>query len=52
LLDANNQRQDIASGFYALAYDLSGAGIEGLSGTVISYRGTNFDYGDSIAALH
>jgi hypothetical protein len=28
-----------ASGFYALAYDVSGAGIAGLTGTVISYRG-------------
>ena len=32
-----------AAGFYALAYDLSSAGIDGLSGTVISYRGTNFN---------
>jgi hypothetical protein len=32
-----------SAGFYALAYDLTGAGIAGLSGTVISYRGTNFN---------
>jgi hypothetical protein len=30
-----------ATGFYALAYDVSGAGIEGLTGTVIAYRGTD-----------
>jgi hypothetical protein len=30
-----------AAGFYAIAYDVSQAGISGLSGTVISYRGTD-----------
>lgn len=29
------------AGFYAIAYDVSGAGIDGLTGTVISYRGTD-----------
>lgn len=29
-----------AAGFYAIAYNVSG--VDGLSGTVISYRGTNF----------
>jgi hypothetical protein len=32
-----------ASGFYAIAYDVSQANIAGLSGTVIAYRGTNFN---------
>lgn len=32
-------RIDVRSGFYAIAYDVSG--VEGLSGTVISYRGTD-----------
>ncbi|HEX8263300.1 MAG TPA: hypothetical protein VF547_10550, partial [Allosphingosinicella sp.] len=31
-------------GFYASAYDVDGAGIDGLVGTVISYRGTNFNF--------
>jgi hypothetical protein len=44
-LPANSQPK----GFYALAYDVSGAGVSGLSGTVISYRGTDFDLGDSAA---
>lgn len=35
-------RLDAQSGFYAIAYDVSQAGIAGLSGTVVSYRGTNF----------
>jgi hypothetical protein len=30
-----------AAGFYAIAYNVSTAGISGLSGTVISYRGTD-----------
>jgi hypothetical protein len=30
-----------SAGFYALAYDLTGAGIAGLTGTVISYRGSD-----------
>lgn len=30
-----------AAGFYAIAYDVSAAGIAGLSDTVISYRGTD-----------
>jgi hypothetical protein len=38
-----------AAGFYALAYDVSNAGISGLTGTVVSYRGTNFDTGDTVA---
>lgn len=32
-----------AAGFYAIAYELPPGYIESLSGTVISYRGTNFD---------
>jgi hypothetical protein len=32
-----------AAGFYAIAYELPAGYVEGLSGTVISYRGTNFD---------
>ena len=39
--DAQGARLDIPSGFYALAYDVSTAGIAGLTGTVISYRGTD-----------
>lgn len=31
----------VNAGFYALAYDVSTAGISGLTGTVISYRGTD-----------
>jgi len=31
----------VAASFYAIAYDVSGANIDGLSGTVISYRGTD-----------
>jgi hypothetical protein len=31
----------IGASFYAIAYDVSGANIVGLSGTVISYRGTD-----------
>jgi hypothetical protein len=30
-----------ASGFYGIAYDVSGAGVAGLTGTVISYRGSD-----------
>ncbi|WP_108811931.1 putative Ig domain-containing protein [Sphingorhabdus sp. Alg231-15] len=33
-----------STGFYAIAYDVSGADITGLSGTVISYRGTNANW--------
>lgn len=32
------------AGFYGIAYDVSGAGIDGLSGTVVSYRGTNANW--------
>lgn len=46
----NGQRLHIPTGFYAAAYDVSTAGIEGLTGTVISYRGTNADTGATIAA--
>ena len=31
----------VNAGFYAIAYDVSGAGVSGLTGTVISYRGTD-----------
>ncbi|RDV07388.1 tandem-95 repeat protein [Sphingorhabdus pulchriflava] len=31
-----------ATGFYAIAYDVSDAEIDGLSGTVISYRGSDY----------
>ncbi len=41
-----DDRTDAAAGFYAIAYDVSNAGVEGLTGTVIAYRGTNFDTGD------
>jgi hypothetical protein len=42
LRDANDaQGVAKAAGFYALAYNVSTAGISGLSGTVISYRGTD-----------
>ena len=33
----------IAAGFYALAYDLTSAGIDGLTGTVIAYRGSDYE---------
>lgn len=39
----NGVRQDIPAGFYALAYDVSGAGIGGLDGTVIAYRGSDYE---------
>ena len=39
----NGVRQDIPAGFYALAYDVSGAGISGLDGTVIAYRGSDYE---------
>jgi RTX calcium-binding nonapeptide repeat (4 copies) len=35
-----------SAGFYAIAYELPVGYIDGLTGTVISYRGTNFDTGD------
>ena len=31
-----------ATGFYAIAYDVSDAEIDGLSGTVISHRGSDY----------
>jgi hypothetical protein len=31
-----------AASFYALAYDLTGSGIAGLTGTVIAYRGSDY----------
>ena len=40
VLMSNNVRQDILAGFYSIAYSV-GAGILGLTGTVISYRGTD-----------
>ena len=43
LLAATTQQKEgwVNAGFYALAYDVTNAGIEGLTGTVISYRGTD-----------
>lgn len=40
---APDDRDDERSGFYAIAYELPAGYVEGLSGTVISYRGTNFN---------
>jgi hypothetical protein len=37
-----NSRVDAGVGFYAIAYNLTGAGIAGLTGTVISYRGSDY----------
>ena len=34
----------MGAGFYAVAYNVSGAGIDGLTGTVISYRGTDANF--------
>ena len=45
-LVSDGVRLDIPAGFYAIAYDLSNAGVAGLTGTVIAYRGT-----DSIGGL-
>ena len=42
LTGATNQRLDIKADFYAIAYNLTGAGIAGLTGTVIAYRGSDY----------
>lgn len=41
VLLTNGQRLDIPAGFYAVAYNYAG-------GKVISYRGTDMGYGDSL----
>jgi hypothetical protein len=33
----------LAASFFAIAYDVSGAGIDGLTGTVIAYRGSDYE---------
>jgi hypothetical protein len=38
----NGTRQDIPADFYAIAYNVTGTGIAGLSGTVIAYRGSDY----------
>jgi hypothetical protein len=38
-----------AQGFYAIAYDVTNAGVAGLSGKVVSYRGTNFNINWSVS---
>jgi hypothetical protein len=40
-----------AAGFYALAYNMTGVAGFTSGERVISYRGTNFDYGDSVSAF-
>lgn len=48
LLTAPSQAGWEDAGFYAIAYQLPSGYIAGLTGKVISYRGTNFDPGDSV----
>jgi hypothetical protein len=42
--NTNENSTEVASGFYAIAYELPVGYIDGLTGTVISYRGTNFNF--------
>lgn len=44
LFDAND-RAGVArtAGFYAIAYNVANTGLSGLTGTVISYRGTTYE---------
>lgn len=49
LLDDANERRDTPAGFYAIVYNTSGLGIDGLDDTVISYRGTNFNPSASVS---
>jgi hypothetical protein len=48
ILNVDLPAGSVNAGFYAIAYELPAGYIDGLTGTVISYRGTNFDPGDSI----
>jgi hypothetical protein len=38
-----SQGSAVNASFYAIAYNLTGAGIAGLTGTVIAYRGSDYE---------
>lgn len=51
------KKQDVSldainAGFYAIAYDVSEAGVPGLSGMVISYRGTTYESNGSFLSSY
>lgn len=44
LVDDRDDAEARRAGFYALAYEVPEGYVDGLTGTVISYRGTNFNF--------